>query len=257
LTSCIEGIFKILEKSIKQMKSHSFSKIELIDKDDQIFVRKSGNISRNLERFNALYQLELPFPKLLDVHENHYDMEYIPHEDAKTFLKNYDVNELAVFITKVIDILSKDKIKKDYSNTYNQKLTNFTWTKYDLPFNAKELYEKLPKILPSSNYHGDLTLDNILYKKKDFFLIDPLTTEYDSFVFDLAKLRQDTTCKWFVRGEDFYFDYKLKILEQEFSKYEQFNNNYLLILMLMRVLPYATCIYDKKFIEFEIKKLWK
>ena len=59
-----------------------------------------------------------------------------------------------------------------------------------MPFTANELYAKLPKTLPSSEYHGDFTLENILYSlKDDFVLIDPLTTEYDSYVFDLAKLR--------------------------------------------------------------------
>ena len=127
-----------------------------------------------------------------------------------------------------------------------------------MPFTANELYAKLPKILPSSEYHGDFTLENILYGlKDDFVLIDPLTTEYNSYVFDLAKLRQDITCKWFVRKENFYFESKLKILEEAIKPFEYSMNDYLLILMLMRVLPYTYFDDDKQFVESEIRKLWK
>ena len=103
-----------------------------------------------------------------------------------------------------------------------------------------------------------MTLENILYETKgNFILIDPLTTEYNSYVFDLAKLRQDIVCKWFIRGEKLYFDSKLKALNDTLKNYKHFNNDYLLILMLMRVLPYTYVNNDKYFVESEIKKLWK
>jgi len=234
------------------------SKVELIQKNNGIFVRKTGGVGRNLERYDALSRLNLPIPKLLEVYGDSYDMEYIQHEDMQTYLTLHDVKNLAEFITQTITTLSKDVIEKDYSYTYDQKLSVFPWTRYELPFTANELYAKLPKTLPSSEYHGDFTLDNILYDlKNDFVLIDPLTTEYDSYVFDLAKLRQDITCKWFVRKETFYFDSKLKVIENAIKPFEYSINDYLLILMLMRVLPYTYFNDDKLFVESEIKKLWK
>jgi hypothetical protein len=234
------------------------SKVELMQKDGQVFVRKTGGISRNLERYNALSRLHLPTPKLLEVYGDSYDMEYIQHEDMKTFLTTNDVGLLADFVKRTINILSRETIEKDYSRIYEQKLSIFPWEKYNLPFRGHDLYDKLPKLLPSSEYHGDLTLENILYEiNGNFILIDPLTTEYDSYVFDLAKLRQDITCKWFIRGEKFYFDSKLKILDDALKQFEHYNNDYLLILMLMRVLPYTYYGTDKDFIESEITKLWK
>lgn len=234
------------------------SKVELIQKDGGVFVRKTGGVGRNLERYDALARLHLPIPKMLDVYGDSYDMEYIQHEDMRTYLSSHDVAKLAQFITDTITVLSKEVIEKDYSYTYDQKLSVFPWTRYDLPFTANELYAKLPKTLPSSEYHGDFTLENILYGLKgNFVLIDPLTTEYDSYVFDLAKLRQDITCKWFVRKENFYFDSKLKVLEDAIKPFEYSMNDYLLILMLMRVLPYTYFDNDKQFVESEIRKLWK
>lgn len=234
------------------------SKVELMQKDSRIFVRKTGGVGRNLERYDALTRLNLPTPKLLDVYGDAYDMEYIQHEDMKTFLTNHNITDLVNFIKKTIDILSENTIEKDYSKVYDQKLSVFPWNRYDLPFTASELYSKLPKSLPSSEFHGDFTLENILYDlKNDFVLIDPLTTEYDSYVFDLAKLRQDITCKWFIRNEKIYFDTKLRVLDETLKQYQHYDNDYLLILMLMRVLPYTYFDNDKNFVESEIRKLWK
>lgn len=234
------------------------SKVELIQQDNHVFVRKSGGVGRNLERYDALSRLKLPIPKLLEVYGDSYDMDYIQHEDMKTYLTTHDVNDLAKFIKNTIDTFASKTIEKDYTRVYDQKLSIFPWDKYDLPFTGAELYAKLPKTLPSSEYHGDLTLENILYETKgNFILIDPLTTEYNSYVFDLAKLRQDIVCKWFIRGEKLYFDSKLKVLNDTLKNYEHFNNDYLLILMLMRVLPYTYVNDDKYFVESEIKKLWK
>ena len=83
------------------------------------------------------------------------------------------------------------------------------------------------------------------------------TIEYDSYVFDLAKLRQDLECGWFIRSESVYYTAKLKMISDAFADIENFNNDYLLILMLMRVLPYTSNDSDKNFVENEIRKLWK
>jgi len=49
----------------------------------------------------------------------------------------------------------------------------------ELPFTGAQLLERLPKILPSSNYHGDLTLENIIFTAdRGFFLIDCSNMQY-------------------------------------------------------------------------------
>jgi hypothetical protein len=128
-----------------------------------------------------------------------------------------------------------------------------------MPFTSEELLDKLPKVLPSSEYHGDFTLENILYdtNQDEFVLIDPLTTEYDSFVFDLAKLRQDLVCKWFIRNDNVYLDSKLLTIIDKLNGFVYNENHYLLILMLMRVLPYTHNEKDKEFLMTEVRRLWK
>lgn len=227
-----------------------------MQQDTNVFVRKTGGVNRNLERYRALSRLNLPTPRILAIYDDSYDMEYIQHEDIKTYLTKNSIKYLYSFITMVLDKMSFQTIAKDYTRIYEQKLSIFPWEKYNLPFTADELHDKLPKILPSSEYHGDFTLENILFRiNNGFILIDPLTTEYDSYVFDLAKLMQDIKCKWFIRNGDYYLDSKLNILENLCKNYTHYND-YLLILMLMRVLPYTNSD-DTYFIEGEIKKLWK
>lgn len=235
------------------------SKVEILQENGLTFVRKSGNVGRNIERLDSLSRFDIQLPKILNVYGDSYDMEYIPNYDMKTYFALYDTQKLSLFLRNIINELSKDTIEKDYTPIYEKKLSTFSFVNYDLPFTKNELIEKLPKSLPSSEYHGDFTMDNVLYRlnDKDFVLIDPLTTEYDSYVFDLAKLRQDLECGWFIRSESVYYTAKLKMISDAFADIENFNNDYLLILMLMRVLPYTSNDSDKNFIENEIRKLWK
>ena len=226
---------------------------------EKLFVRKTGDISRNLERFDALSNLKVSLPKIYNIYGSHYDMEYISCLEMKKYLPTNNVDKLVDFIKNTMYNLSKNTIEKDYTETYRKKLASFDFKKFDMPFTADELLSKLPKILPMSEYHGDFTLENILYdtNKKDFVLIDPLTTEYDSFVFDLAKLRQDLVCKWFIRNDNVYLDSKLYHITDKLNEFVHNENQYLLILMLMRVLPYTHNEKDKEFLMNGVRRLWK
>ena len=198
------------------------SKVEILQENGLTFVRKSGNVGRNLERLDSLSRFDIQLPKILNVYGDSYDMEYIPNYDMKTYFALYDTQKLSLFLRNIINELSKDTIEKDYTPIYEKKLSTFSFVNYDLPFTKNELIEKLPKSLPSSEYHGDFTMDNVLYRlnDKDFVLIDPLTTEYDSYVFDLAKLRQDLECGWFIRSESVYYTAKLKMISDAFADIE-------------------------------------
>ena len=123
----------------------------------------------------------------------------------------------------------------------------------------KELIDRLPKLLPKSTYHGDFTLENILYTNPGFYMIDPVTIEYDSYIFDIAKMRQDLECKWFLRDTDIKLDTKLQQIQDKLrEEYPQAFDNSLLILMLLRVyLHTKQGDSDRIFIMKEIKRLWK
>ena len=129
----------------------------------------------------------------------------------------------------------------------------------DFPFTKQELIDKLPKILPHTSYLGDLTLENIIYTIDGFKIIDPVTIEYESYVFDIAKLRQDLECRWFLRKETTKLGAKLHTIQNKlFEDFPEANNDYLLILMLLRVYLHTTKgDLEYNFIMDEIKRLWK
>jgi len=246
-------------KTLKELKGHSASHVSLMQDDDKIFVRKTGDIARNLERYDVLSNYNINLPKIYEIYGNYYDMEYISCLEMKKYLSFNKANKLVDFIQEIVYNLSKNTYEKDYTETYRNKLSKFDFTKFEMPFTADELIDKLPKILPASEYHGDFTLENILYDTKNdkFVLIDPLTTEFDSFVFDLAKLRQDLVCKWFIRNDVVYLDSKLYLIIDKLNNFVHNENHYLLILMLMRVLPYTTNEKDKEYLMREVRRLWK
>ena len=244
---------------IKQLNGHSGSEIYLKQFPGGVYyVEKIGNTNRNVERMTLLKQLGYRVPKIYHTEDNYLMMEYIHGLDTKNYLIHNNVNPLFNFISETIDSFSDDSVMKDYTETYHKKLS---WIDNygDMPFTKKELIKKLPSVLPQSTYHGDFTLENILYTDPGFYMIDPVTTEYDSYVFDIAKLRQDLECKWFLRNSEVKLDTKLEILQSKLkSVYEQYINDNFLILMLLRVVEHCKKGDNNyNFLMKEINRLWK
>jgi len=185
-------------------------------------------------------------------------MEYIHGLDMKTYLIHNNPKTLIDFIEYTINSFSFDSVYKDYTRTYKNKL-EWMLLDDDLPFTRDELIEKLPKNLPQSTYHGDLTLENIIYKNNSFYMIDAVTIEYDSYIFDIVKMRQDLECQWFLRSENISLHTKLQNIQDRLRKlYPEAFDDSLLILMLLRVYLHTTKnSKDYNFIMREIKRLWK
>jgi RIO-like serine/threonine protein kinase len=244
-------------KVVKELYGFSGNQILLMKKHDQLFVRKIGNISRNIERMSALVE-QYPVPKIFKSSNKMLDMEYLHGLDIKSYLKTHNYDHLLKFILGVLDKFSESTQVKDYSDIFIQKMQEVEFD--EMPFTREELFDKLPKELPSSNYHGDLTLENIIYTEDNgFYLIDCATTEYDSYIFDIAKLRQDLELGWFTRKDNVMLDVKTKHIQQIIlDKYPEANNDYFLILMLLRVYRHTKPdTLERDFILKGIQKLWK
>jgi hypothetical protein len=245
---------------VEILQGYSGSQVLLITDGDRRFVRKSGNIARNLERHHGLANTGIAMPELLAQGPDHYDMSYIRHTDMVSWLLHNPCDSLLHWISDVIGMLDADSVSKDYYDVYVQKLGNpaleTQWAA--LGFAPEQLLARLPCQLKSSNYHGDFTMDNILYGSDGrFYLIDPITTEYDSWIFDIAKLMQDLECGWFMRNRTERLQGKLWMLRKEISDlYPQAADPHLIILMLLRVLPYARNAQDTDWIRKEIARLW-
>ena len=249
-----------MDKIIKKLQGFSGSEIFLIENNNKKFIRKINNIERNYNQLMVLQQAKFNVPKIYKKEKNILDMEYIDGLDIKTYILNYGIDGLYDFIITTIEKFKTKEKQKDYTKIYDKKLS---WLddNIDLPFTKNELIKKLPTHLPSSVYHGDMTLQNLIYSKTNkFYMIDAITTEYDSWIFDLCKMRQDLTCHWFIRNEkNNNLTTYLNILENKLlSQYPILNNNSLLILVLLRVFVYADKSSEEYFFLLnEIKKLWK
>jgi len=244
-------------KIVKELQGFSGNQIFLMQKHERLFVRKIGNIGRNTERMQAL-ESEYPLPKIYTLSKKMIDMEYLHGLDIKSYLKTHSSDKLLSFIIDILDRLSKNSTPKDYTETYIKKLQEVDFTEF--PFTRQELLDRLPKILPASNYHGDLTLENIIYTEdRGFFLIDCATIEYDSYIFDIAKLRQDLELGWFIRKDNVMLDVKTKHMQQKIlEKFSEANNDYLLILMLLRVYRHSQPnTLERNFLLKGINLLWK
>jgi len=247
-------------KIIKTLKGFSGSTVLLMENDRQHkLIRKINNIDRNYERLKSLSACGFKVPTIYYKDNNILDMEYIDGLDIKTYLKVHGIEYLLNFLLSTIDKMSYQYTNKNYSDIYRYKLSLINFE--DLPFTKDQLLFKLPNILPQSIYHGDMTLENLIYAKNNqFYLIDALTTEYDSWVFDIAKMRQDLHCGWFIRdNQDHHLmTYANMLQDRLLRRFKIANNDYLLILMLLRVFQHAKKDSSEyNFLLSEIKKLWK
>lgn len=245
-------------KIVKELKGYSGSKIFLMKSGNEYFVRKQGNVARNYERLNTLKLEGFPVVSILDYSDGILDLEYVQGSDMESYLKNNNPYALGNFIVELIKTLNNtEKEIKDYTNIYLEKIS---WIdQFNFSFTSEILLGKLPKTFNSSQYFGDLTLENILFNNnKGFIIIDPATIEYDSWIFDLAKLNQDITCKWFLRNSKINLDHKLILLKKHIEKiFGQFNNN-LTIVMLLRIYRHAlNDFHTRQFLDRQINLLWK
>ena len=244
-------------KVVKEFHGFSGNQILLMQKHDKLFVRKIGDVSRNLERMQVLCE-HYPLPQLYTVSKKMIDMEYLHGLDIKSYLRTNNYEKLLEFLLCILEKFSTISMNKDYTEIYIKKLQEINFD--ELPFTCEQLLDRLPRQLPSSNYHGDLTLENIIWTAdRGFFLIDCATIEYDSYIFDIAKLRQDLELGWFTRKDNAMLNVKTKHIQQKIlQQYPIANNDYLLILMLLRVYRHSQPgTLERNFLLEGITSLWK
>ena len=246
------------EYTIKELKGFSGSKIYLMRSDKGLFIRKMNNTDRNYIKLNELSK-NFNVPKIYSMGDNVLDMEYIHGLDMKSYLAVRGTNRLTDFLIDILKKFSEEAHMTDYTDVYKDKL-KYVKLPVDMNFTKEELLDKLPKRLPRSKYFGDLTLENMIYGEDgQFYLIDGMTSDYDSYIFDVAKLRQDLECKWFLRNSDYRLDVKLENIQDKLlEEFELANNNYILILMLLRVYRYTKPFSkEEKLLTKEMNRLWK
>ncbi|SEH23212.1 phosphotransferase [Selenomonas sp. KH1T6] len=186
----------------------------------------------------------------------YFDMEYVHGITLAEYIKEVEVSE----IKGIVDILiSSARTEKDCQSgaaapkAFQNKIKNLKrkLSKLDNGI-INEAIEILAshdwsKIL-SSACHGDMTLENIIVRNNELYLIDFLDSFFDSWVFDLSTILQDVEVLWHYRDEKIDNNTVIRLIImrdllfnklQELMGADYIEVYYTLLLKLIRIYPYT------------------
>ena len=213
---------------------------------------------------NRIYK-NIDAPKVYDIQQNYFDMEYIAGKSFEEFFSSASVNDVEFVVSTLFDYF--DTL---ISTARSFDATNKILTKIDSlkeKSSHKKYIEFLRKyvednkiIVPHTFCHGDLTFANIIFHKNRLFFIDFLDCYVDTFLSDLVKLKQDLHHLWAVRNQDVYSNRIHQIYQYIWDKlevrYESFMNESFHILDVMnalRIEPYLTSDDQRVILEGIVK----
>lgn len=246
---------------IYKLKGHSGANVFLY-KNEIVF---KVNYKKAEESAKILEELPINTPKVYYSENNTLIMEYLNGEDMITYLSSPSkkrVDKLIDFCINYFDYCLDNSVEYNFYNEVLEKLEKISLglngIKIDKVIDYIKRNNRL-SILPRSIIHGDFTLDNIIYYKDDFYLIDANPTELNSIVFDANKLLQDLDKYWFLFRSNNLDNRGIKLVCNKISKILKERYNFLkekwyLDFMLCRILPYCTDLNTINFLHKNIKE---
>lgn len=225
---------KIGENIQLDLDGFSGNKIEVIRSNKNTFVRKTAKhidenekIKKEIKKLQKLHKIaeetnEFKVPKFIKSEINDtglltYELEFISGENFDSSLEKLNSEKIKLFakkLGKIIKIISKEntnaqinekeflyyKFEEMIKNIGKRKLSTTLGNELfiELKKNIQNLEIKNSEIKNKSTFcHGDLALDNILLtKKNEIYLIDPLYNDYESSMWDYAKVLQSSMTHW-------------------------------------------------------------
>lgn len=251
------------------VKGNSGFGIQLVD---EMTIRKSGSgdrverLKRQIEKQASFYKesryQRVRTPSVLRTSEApgafFADMEFVAARDFIQFLSEADRSALDDFWAVMGDFISGNLALSravDVSGEIREKLEDLG--KRGVPALYIQTAQKRcagAVSVPVGPCHGDLTLSNILFKGRMYYLVDFLDCYVESPLQDIVKLRQDTRFLWSLQLYQADFNWpRVQIalrylderIEAAFSTLDWYRRHYELFqfVNLMRVLPY--CVENK------------
>ncbi len=272
----------------KDLIGHSGCQLEIEENKNGIFVIKTSKDKDYNQRLESQYNKQKNYvsnifktPKVFYIGTNslgliYFTMEYINGLKLSDYLETAN-REFLSRISKMIcsEIRDTNIYDIEADNIILSKIKDLKTKIVDVPLyaisalqNALEVLEryKWDKCIKSS-CHGDFTLENILIKEGDLYVIDFLDSFYDSWLIDIAKIFQDLECLWSYRNyENISENLKTRILIlkqmiiddillMKNGKYYLFTIYHFLLLNLLRILPYTKDEKTIKYLYLEIAKI--
>lgn len=240
--------------------------------DNNVITKFSSSVSYNnrlLEQYNRQSNFRGQFfytPKVFDFVDSevlyNFKMHYVHHKNFNQFCNEGSVGEIGKLFECIVSFIDHN-FDCSYSTSISEKILadkiNSLYTKNEEPY-IKFLIENMICKIPIGYCHGDFTISNMLLSS-EFYLIDFLDNIFDSPLFDLVKIRQDTYHKlYFMLSK---YDYRSNICLDKLDKLllskfeEQIHSheyNCLAILNLLRMLPYMKKEKESTRIRQELKK---
>ncbi len=253
---------------VKKLYGYSGCQVDLFKRSGAYVVVKKGdkNLKESAEILMKLERLGLHIPNIEIVNESKIILEYINGISIQEYLKTATKSDIDIFVAffdNYIELCMGNSFEQiDYRDAIYDKL-NAIASRCEIKrlcFSIEELFTKLPYKLNRAPVHGDITFDNIIVKDNQFYLIDANPTKLNAVEYDSNKLRQDVEFLWFARHASDKTNYQVICNYMNFQlkkKWQFLNNDYILIFMLMRILPYAKNRYDSVFLYDRINMLWQ
>ena len=186
----------------------------------------------------------------------YFDMEYVHGITLAEYIKEVEVNE----IKGIVDVLISSARKERKCQSGVASPESFQNKIQDLKHKLSKLdnsiiNEALELLaahdwsrIRSSACHGDMTLENIIVRNNELYLIDFLDSFFDSWVFDLSTILQDVEVLWHYRDEKIDNNTAIRLIImrdllfnklQEMMGADYIEVYYTLLLKLVRIYPYT------------------
>lgn len=233
----------------------------------QVQAQKQASYSSILCKTPTVYDAFINKEGLYEFH-----MEYINGKTLANALHELPLYEIKAIAKKLLAILDTQTTKNPEShNIFLTKIQSLEDTMpSDVPSIVLQALKHLRKVdwsLCEEGYcHGDLTLENIIVRNNEFYLIDFLDSFFNSWIIDAAKLFQDLECLWSYRNEPLSENLQIRILAIKKILLSHIRSRSrgdtelmliynVLLLNLLRILPYTHDIPTKKYLYNEINRL--
>jgi len=205
-------------------------------------------------------------PKVYDVQDGYFDMEYIPGHSFVEFFSTASVNDVEFVIDTLFQyfdtLISNHRSMNIRSSVLEKIETLRDKTQYRHYLECIEvMVEKYDLYVPKTFCHGDLTFSNIIFHKNRLFFIDFLDCYIDSFISDLVKLKQDLYYLWGIKTQKIQSNRLEQIYKHIWSelhvRYSEFiDSNVFDILDAMnslRIEPYLTSSDQRTILDTIVK----
>lgn len=205
-------------------------------------------------------------PKVYDVQDGYFDMEYIPGHTFLEFFSTASINDVEFVIDTLFQYF--DSLVSNYRcinirpavlekvNSLRDK-TNYR----DYLESIESLVERYNIYIPKTFCHGDLTFTNVIFHKNRLFFIDFLDCYVDSFISDLVKLKQDLYHLWSIKTQRIESNRLEQIYRHIWSqlqhRYSEFIDSdafdILEAMNSLRIEPYLTSHHQRTILETIVK----